>query len=117
MNSRYVKIAVFVPVTHADAVRKALAESGAGHVGNYDYCSFSVKGVGRFRPNEAAKPFIGEAGKIEEVEEERVETICPGEKLEAVLAAVKKVHPYEEPVIDVYPLMVSDPIDPETSSG
>lgn len=106
------KIVVFVPVAHADGMRAALAEAGAGHIGNYDFCSFSVKGVGRFRPLDGSKPFIGEAladgesiGKVEEVEEERIETICLAVKLEAVLAAVKKAHPYEEPVVDVYPLL------------
>lgn len=105
MDFKFVKIAVFVPVTHADKVREALAESGAGHIGNYDCCSFSVKGIGRFRGLEDSKPFIGEVGKIEEVEEEKIETICPHEKLDEILAAVKKVHPYEEPVIDIYPLL------------
>ena len=105
MDFKFVKIAVFVPSTHADKVRKALAESGAGHIGNYDCCSFSVKGIGRFRGLEDSKPFIGVAGKIEEVEEERIETICPSEKLDEVLAAIKKVHPYEEPAIDIYPLL------------
>lgn len=99
------KIVIYVPITHAGKVRQVLAESGAGYIGNYDYCSFSMKGVGRFRPNYAAKPFIGEPGKIEEVEEERIETICPFEKLEEVLKAVKAVHPYEEPSIDIYPLL------------
>lgn len=105
MDFKFVKIAVFVPVTHAEKVRKALAESGAGHIGNYDCCSFSVRGIGRFRGLEDSKPFIGEVGKIEEVEEERIETICPSEKLDEVLNAVKKVHPYEEPAIDIYPLL------------
>ncbi|MBP9771065.1 hypothetical protein KBC97_02790 [Candidatus Gracilibacteria bacterium] len=105
MDFKFVKIAVFVPITHAGKVREALAESGAGHIGNYDCCSFSVKGIGRFRGLEDSKPFIGEAGKIEEVEEERIETICPSEKLDEVLKAVKKVHPYEEPAIDIYPLL------------
>lgn len=82
-----------------------MAEAGAGHIGNYDYCSFSSRGVGRFRGFEGTKPFIGEPGKVEEVEEERIEVICPVEKLDSVLAAVKKVHPYEEPAIDVYPLL------------
>jgi len=100
-----VKIVVFVPVTHADSVRKALADSGAGHIGNYDSCSFSSRGTGRFRGLEGTKPFIGNPGKIETVEEERIEVICPSSKLENVLAAVKKVHPYEEPAIDVYPLL------------
>lgn len=104
MESKFLKIVVFVPSSHADKVRGALAISGAGHIGNYDYCSFSSKGIGRFRPLEGAQPFIGESGKIEEVEEERIETICAREKLDEVLAEVKKVHPYEEPVIDIYPL-------------
>lgn len=105
MEFKFVKIAVFVPSTHADKVRKALAKAGAGHIGNYDFCSFSVKGVGRFRGLDGSKPFIGETGKLEDVEEERIETICPAEKLDEVLAAVREVHPYEEPAIDVYPLI------------
>lgn len=105
MEFKFVKIAVFVPTTHADKVRAALAESGGGHIGNYDCCSFSVRGIGRFRGLEDSKPFIGEVGKIEEVEEEKIETICPREKLDEILAAIKEVHPYEEPAIDIYPLL------------
>lgn len=104
MNFEYAKIVVYVPDTHAEVVRKTLGESGAGHIGNYDFCSFSVKGAGRFRALEGSDPFIGDRGKIEEVLEERVETVCQREKLEEVLTAVRAVHPYEEPVIDVYPL-------------
>ncbi|HID71494.1 MAG TPA: hypothetical protein EYP29_01960 [Thermoplasmata archaeon] len=100
-----VKVVVFVPVSHAEALRKAMAEAGAGHMGNYDFCSFSVKGKGRFRPLEHTKPFIGEKGKIEIVEEERIETICPENRLKDVLEAIKKAHPYEEPAIDIYPLL------------
>lgn len=99
------KIVVFVPATHADLIRSTLAEAGAGHFGNYDFCSFSSVGTGRFRGLEGTNPFIGEPGKIEEVEEERVEVICPIEKKDAVLEAVRKAHPYEEPAIDVYPLL------------
>lgn len=105
MEFKYVKIAIFVPESHAGLIRQALNEASAGHIGNYDYCSFTTKGVGRFRGLEGSKPFVGEAGKVEEVEEEKIETICPMEKLEQVLAAVKAVHPYEEPAIDVYPLL------------
>lgn len=105
MEFSFVKIVVFAPVSHADDVRKALAESGSGHIGNYDSCSFSSRGVGRFRPGEGTVPFVGEMGKVEAVEEERVETICPSEKLDEVLKAVKAAHPYEEPAIDVYPLL------------
>ena len=100
-----VKIVVFVPVSHADVLRKAMAEAGSGHIGNYDFCSFSLKGQGRFRPLEGATPFIGEQGKVEVVEEERLETICPVRGLGKLLEAIKEAHPYEEPAIDIYPLL------------
>lgn len=106
MNS-LVKLVIYVPVTHADKIRETLAKAGAGHIGNYDSCSFSVRGVGRFRGLEGSNPTIGEPGKLEEVEEERIETICAEEKAGAILEAIKKVHPYEEPAIDVYPLLNS----------
>lgn len=103
---KQVKIVIYVPVTYANAIRQALAEAGAGHIGNYDTCSFSVKGIGRFRPLKKSQPFIGEQGKIEEVEEERIETVCLLEKLENVVKVVKEAHPYEEPVIDILPLII-----------
>lgn len=99
------KIVVFVPITHAEKVRRVLARAGAGKIGNYDSCSFSVRGTGRFRPLKGAKPFLGMEGKLEEVEEERIEVICVRENLAQVLKAVKKAHPYEEPALDVYPLV------------
>lgn len=105
MEIKFVKIVVFTPSAHGEVVRKALAEAGCGHIGNYDYCSFTLKGIGRFRGLEGSNPYVGEAGKIEEVEEERIETICPKEKIQEVLAALKEVHPYEEPAIDIYPLL------------
>ena len=105
MENKFVKIAVYVDSDHADDVRKALSGSGAGRFNKYDNCSFSVKGTGRFRPLEGSNPAIGEVGKVEEVEEERIETICLSERLGEVLAAVRAAHPYEEPAIDVYPLL------------
>lgn len=89
---------VYVPVTHADAVRQALANAGAGKLGHYDSCSFSTRGTGRFRALKGAKPFIGKENIIEEVAEERIEVLVPtGIDPHAVMTAVKKVHPYEEP--------------------
>lgn len=102
--SEYVTIVMTVPETHADVVRDAMGKAGAGKVGNYSYCSFSVKGTGRFRPDEGANPFIGQAGVLETVAEERIETVCQRERLKVVLEAIKKAHPYEETVIDIYPV-------------
>lgn len=102
--TKNVKIVVFVPESHTDLVREAIGKAGAGKIGNYSFCSFSSKGVGRFKPEHGSNPHIGEVGKFEEVAEERIETICPREKLESVITAIKKVHPYDEVALDVYPL-------------
>lgn len=104
MDSKNVKIVVFVPETHTDIVREAMGKAGAGVIGNYSFCSFSTKGIGRFKPEQGANPHIGEVGKFEEVAEERIETVCPKEKLQAVIKAIKEVHPYDEVALDVYPL-------------
>ncbi len=102
--SKTVKIIVFVPETHTNAVRNAMGKAGAGKIGNYTYCSFSSKGVGRFKPEKGADPHIGELGKFEEVAEERIETVCSRENLENVIRAIKEVHPYDEVAFDIYPL-------------
>jgi hypothetical protein len=104
MTTKNVKIVVFVPETHTDAVREAMGKAGAGQIGNYSFCSFSSKGIGRFKPEQGADPHIGEVGKFEEVVEERIETVCSREKLDEVIAAIKNVHPYDEVALDVYPL-------------
>ena len=103
MNSHY-KLAVHVPVESADKVREAIGNAGGGKIGNYAFCSFSVKGVGRFLPQEGANPTIGAVGKLEEVEEERIEVTVDAAALKDVIAAIKATHPYEEPTIDIYPL-------------
>lgn len=100
-----IKIVVFVPKTHTDVVRQAMGDAGAGRIGNYSHCSYSSDGVGRYKPTEGAKPFIGEVGKAEEVIEERVEFVCDRNKAKGVIAAMKKVHPYEEVAFDIYPLL------------
>ena len=104
MNSIHVKIVVFVPETHTDIVREVMGKAGAGKIGNYSHCSFSSKGIGRFKPEDGANPHIGEIGKFEEVVEERIETVCSRDKLQEVISAIKDVHPYDEVALDVYPL-------------
>ena len=105
----YYKIMVFVPLTHADAVRQAVGEAGAGKIGNYSFSSFSTRGVGRFKPETGANPAIGDVGRFEEVEEERIEFVCPKNKMDEVLAALRRAHPYEEMAHDVFELVSWSP--------
>ena len=98
------KIVVYVPLTHTDVVREAIGKAGGGKLGKYSYCSFSTRGIGRFRPDEGANPHIGTAGKFEEVEEERIEVTCDFRVVGNVSAAIKRAHPYEEIAMDVWPL-------------
>lgn len=100
------KIVVYVPEKDANKLREAMGNAGAGIIGNYSHCTFTIKGAGRFKPTEGANPTIGEVGKLEEVAEDRIETVCEEDKLEAVLEAIKENHPYEEPATDVYPIEV-----------
>lgn len=103
-QSNNVKIVVFVPESHADAVREAMGKAGAGEIGNYTYCSFSSKGIGRFKPEKGAHPSIGEVGKLESVAEERIESVCERKNLADMIKEIKKAHPYEEVALDIYPL-------------
>jgi hypothetical protein len=100
-----VKLVVFVPEKNADKVRQALGEAGAGRIGEYSFCSFSLKGIGRFKPGDSANPHIGSAGKFEEVDEERIEVACEKEQAGEIIKVIKEVHPYEEVVIDIYPML------------
>ena len=105
MEKRY-KLVMYVPESHAEKLREAVGNAGAGVIGNYTHCTFTIKGTGRFKPAEGANPTIGEVGKLEEVQEDRIETVCTGDKLQAVLKAIKDNHPYEEPATDVYPIEI-----------
>jgi hypothetical protein len=98
------KLVFFVPVDNAAAVREAIFEAGAGHIGEYDMCSFNAPGEGTFRGSDATDPFVGEKGKMHTEPELRVETIFPVEKESRILSALIKSHPYEEVAYDVYPL-------------
>lgn len=95
------KLVVFAPVNASEQIRTALNEAGAGHIGEYDSCSYSMEGTGRFRPGEKANPHIGTPGTPEEVREERIEVVVPETKKGRVLKALLKAHPYEEPAFDL----------------
>ncbi|HRQ98219.1 MAG TPA: hypothetical protein PK265_02760 [Candidatus Saccharibacteria bacterium] len=100
-----VKIVVFVPSESADEIRQVLGRTGAGQIGEYSFCSYSVIGKGRFIPSSNAHPHIGEPGKPEVVEEERIEVLCDRDKAKKVIEAMRVAHPYEEVAFDVYPLI------------
>ncbi|MBS3080593.1 hypothetical protein J4221_03915 [Candidatus Pacearchaeota archaeon] len=100
-----VKIVVFVPVNYTEKLLEVIGKNGGGKIGNYSYCSFITKGEGRFNPNNKAKPFIGEKDKIEKVDENKIEFICPKEKAEFIIEKIRETHPYEEPAIDILPLI------------
>ncbi len=98
------KIIVFVPKKHSTAVRNAMFEAGAGHIGNYDACSFATQGQGSFRALEGAHPYLGKPGVLHHEEEVRLELVLPHFKQGAVLAAMKTAHPYEEVAYDLLSL-------------
>ena len=98
------KWVIFVPVTDADALRAALFAAGAGQIGDYSHCSWSVTGTGQFLPGAGASPAVGTVGAVEHVVEDRVEVIAPVSLRGRVLAAMRAAHPYAEPAFDVLSL-------------
>ena len=98
------KLVVFAPEDAAVVLRVAIAEAGAGSIGDYDHCTFQVAGEGRFRPLDGAAPAVGEVGRLEVVPEVRIETVLPRRLRSAVVAAMLAAHPYEEPAYDVIEL-------------
>ena len=100
-----VKIFVTIPIKDVENVRNSVCNAGAGIIGNYSYCTSSTKSIGTFKPNNNANPYIGEINKIEFVEEETLEFVCDVDKVKQVLIELRKAHPYEEPAIDIYPLI------------
>lgn len=98
------KIVTFVPADHVETVRNALASTGAGRIGDYTLCSFTTEGTGSFLGSEETSPVVGEAGQLELAPEHRLEMICPRSSLALALETLRRLHPYEEPAIDVYEL-------------
>lgn len=98
------KLAIYVPKTHCEEVRKAIIRFNPCSIGNYTGCTFSYKGTGTFVPLEGSKPYLGEPHKLEQVEEVKIECMIEMEALNELMAAIKKVHPYEEIAYDVYQL-------------
>lgn len=99
------KIEVYIPEKYVERLRNKLNEAGAGKIGNYDNCMTVINVKGYWRPLEDAKPFEGEIGEICEEKECKIEVRCRRECIEDAIEAIKEVHPYEEPVINIVPLV------------
>ncbi|MBR1987980.1 MAG: hypothetical protein IKA36_02960 [Clostridia bacterium] len=100
-----VKIFVMVPNKNVEQLINSVCDAGAGVIGNYTHCTFSTKGKGSFVPNNEASPYIGKINKLEIVDEMKVEFVCDVNNVKNVLNTIRKVHPYEEPGIDIIPLL------------
>jgi hypothetical protein len=98
------KLEIFIPESHLEALRTALRSVDAGHIGRYDSCLSYSRVTGCWRPLTGARPYRGEIGAVSEEPELKVEVTCLREKVDETLAAIKSVHPYEEPVVNVIPL-------------
>ena len=104
-ENNLVKLVTFVPYAQADAVREALFAAGCGNIGDYDSCSYNLKGEGTFRAKEGTHPFCGTIGELHHEKEVRIETILPSFKKAETIKALLAAHPYEEPAFDIYPLL------------
>jgi len=104
MQNALIKLTVFTPHTHADAVREALFAGGAGNVGNYDECSFNIEGKGTFRGGENTNPVIGTRGERTTLDEQRIEVLLPKNRFNSVMKSLRNAHPYEEIAYYAVPL-------------
>lgn len=100
----YFKIEIFIPATHLEVLREALQSVDAGHIGKYDSCLSYSEVTGCWRPLAGSHPYLGEKNIISSEPELKVEVTCLRERVDITIAAIRKVHPYEEPVINVLPL-------------
>lgn len=100
-----VKIFVTVPSDYTQKVRDAVCEAGAGGIGNYSFCTTCTKTKGTFIPNENSNPFIGAKNKLEVVLEDKLEFVCDIDKVKCVISKLRQTHPYEEPAIDIVPIL------------
>lgn len=96
------KICYFVPETHLEETKQALFKIGAGCIGDYECCAWQCRGQGQFRPLDGSRPFLGERGVLERVEEFRVELVCRDGLIRQAIGALKQAHPYEEPAYEIY---------------
>lgn len=105
MSNITFKIEIFVPQSHVETVREAAASAGAGIIGRYDRCASVTEVIGYWRPLEGANPYEGKIGEVSVEREFKVEVNCPRSVIQDVLKAIRNIHPYEEPLINIIPLV------------
>lgn len=102
------QLIVYVPLRHADKVKEAIFDAGAGTMGLYDRCCWETIGRGQFRPLAGADPFVGTVGEVETVDEVKIETVCPASRACEVERALRRAHPYEEPAFGFFRMFGGD---------
>ena len=105
IDIKKVKIVVTSPEENASEIKQVLGDAGAGLIGNYNYCSTSSECMGEFKGNDKSNPYIGVKNEFETVREVKIEVQCEMEKAKIAVQKLREVHPYEEPVIDIIPLI------------
>lgn len=105
MENDLYKLEIFIPETHFRALQQALQEVDAGHIGNYDSCLSYSRVTGTWRPLEGTHPYMGSEGEISEEPELKVEVTIRADQLADVVSKIRSVHPYEEPVINIIPMI------------
>jgi len=105
MEFTHVKLEIFIPEENVQALLDVISAAGAGRIGNYDHCASVTPVLGYWRPLEGAHPYDGEIGKISEGHECKVEVNCPAAIISNVIRDIRQVHPYEEPLINIVPLL------------
>ena len=103
-NFKYCKVEVFIPKSYLNKLCEVFKKLDVGHIGNYSECLSYSEVVSKWKPLKGADPFIGELGKLEEEKELKVEATCEKNMVKTLIEEIKKVHPYEEPVINAIPL-------------
>ncbi|MBO6204579.1 MAG: cytochrome C biogenesis protein [Selenomonas sp.] len=103
-KTQWFKLEIFVPASHLKVVKATLQEVDAGHIGNYDSCLAYSTVKSTWRPLDGAKPYIGTPGTVSEEEEIKVEVNVKCDRLNETVATIRRIHPYEEPIINVIPL-------------
>ena len=100
------KLCYFVPESHLEQTKRAIFETGAGRIGNYDSCAWQTKGQGQFRPLGGSQPYLGQQGAVEKVDEYKVELVCSEDVIRQAIDAMRQAHPYEEPAYEVFRMEV-----------